>query len=369
MRAALTAAMCLLVCLILTAPSALARKRNTLPEWEWHLVASLGSGYNDNILGFSNRDRNAFLDKQPTFRTPVETLDDAQSSLLLKPEIRWRAPLKLMVSGEYRFKYVSRAKNPFTNYQSHALAVNVRPRVAGYNWSAGFRALTVPSFYMRVYRDRDFLTYESARYRNWDYEASFKYRFFEPLWLEAKAGYGTYYYNRLFTEFDSKYRELGGGASYALPWDITLSGTYLRRLSDNVGKNQAGVLNNLINPDESGDSEYGDADFHEDEVGGTASAYIPWIRFARTEASVGYRFRRRAYISNQPLYQDPFHRGRLDKRGEFTTGISAQLTRQLGVEGFFAYEERHTDSDEPIVPLLKNFIRREIGLVLTYNIR
>jgi hypothetical protein len=348
---------------------ALARKRAGLPAWEWHAAVSLGSGYNDNVLGFSEKDRVAFLNREPAFRTPIETLDDAQSSLQIRPEVRWRAPMKLMVTGEYRFKYTSRAKNPFTNYQSHTLGLNVRPRVAGYNWSAGFRAFVLPSFYMRVFRDRDFVSYESARFRNWDYEASFKYRFYEPLWLEARAGYGTYYYNRRFTEWDSQYRELSGQASYALPWDVTVSGGYTRRLSANIGKNQTGVMNDIISPDESGDSEYGDADFHEDEVNGMVSALIPWIKFVRTDASFGYRYRRRAYLSNQPILADPFHRGRLDKRGEFTAGLEVQLTRMLSAQGFFSYEQRRTDSPEPIVSAYKDFIRREMGLTLTYAIR
>ena len=74
------------------------------------------------------------------------------------------------------------------------------------------------------------------------------------------------------------------------------------------------------------------------------------------------------FTTDRPLELDPFHRGRLDRRGVITTALQADLTRALAAETYFAYEARHTDSPSPSAVLAKNFIRREFGLTLSYQI-
>ena len=126
------------------------------------------------------------LSSAPTalYPTPLETLDDFENELQLHPDIRWRAPLATMVTADYRLKLVSRAKNSFTNYQTHTFSIGLRPRVAGYRWSARVRVLGIPSMYLRTYKDRDYNEYHAARFRNWDYEASVSL----PLLAAAVAG-------------------------------------------------------------------------------------------------------------------------------------------------------------------------------------
>jgi hypothetical protein len=358
--------------LVLLAAPAHARKKKhvSLPTWDWSLSLSEGAVYNDNVLGFSGRDRDAYSLSPSTFPTPLNSVDDMQNEFQIRPGIRWRAPLKLMVSGEYRFKTVNRAENSFSDYQTHWLGLSVRPRVAAYKWSASFRTFVIPSYYLRVYKDRDWGTWEPARFRNWDYEGAFRYRFYQPLWLEAKAAYGTYYYGRKFTEYDSDYREFSLGAAYESPWFVTLNAGFTRRLSTNVGKDQAGpVYNAPEDPSLIGDSEYGDADFRENEVNASVSSVVPWIKLRRVEAGLSYKFRRRAYISSRPLLLDPIHRGRLDKRWEISPTLNVNIIRSLDAAVYFTYEQRRVDSPDPRVPLVKDFTRHEYGLALTYMLK
>jgi hypothetical protein len=359
-----------LLCVLIAGVPAQARKRRALPVWEWGLSTSLGTTYDDNVLGFSEHDRNSFLRDPGAFPTPLESVDDLETSLSIKPTVHWRAPLTLMVSGDYRFKAVHRVRNKFSDYQTHSFGLSLRPRTSGYPWSAGIRILAVPSYYLRVYRDRDYDERFATRYANWDYAASFRYHLTPPLWLEAGAAYGTYYYNRKFTEYDSEYRDFTLGATGDAPWEMRLSASYTRRLSDNIGKNQLGALGTT--PGESGiaeDTEYGDSDYREDDASVAVSAPVPWITFAPTEASLAYRHRRRVYTTDRSLADDPVHRGRLDNRGQAQVSVTVSPSRAWNVEAFFAYESRRTDSNEPSVPLAKNFIRREFGLLFTYRIR
>ena len=358
------------LCLLAAVPPAQARKGRALPVWEWGLATSVGITYDDNVLGFSERDRNDFLRDPASFPTPLESVDDLETSLSVKPSLQWRAPRTLMVSGDYRFKAVHRLRNDFSDYQTHVFGLSVRPRTSGYPWSVHFRILAIPSYYLRVYHDRDYDQRFAARYANWDYAASFRYRVALPMWLEVGASYGSCYYDRKFTEYDSEYRDFTVGGAYELPWEIGLNASYTRRLSDNVGKNQSGALGSA--PGGSGvgeDTEYGDSDYNEDDVSVSVSAAVPWITFAPTEASLGYRHRRRVYTTDRSLSNDPFHRGRLDNRGQWQLSVTVSPSRLWGVQAYAAYESRRTDSDEPSVPLAKNFIRRELGMLVTYRIR
>ena len=361
----------LLVAVTLIAAPAHARRVHVMfPTWDWGLSVSEGAVYDDNVLDLSSQDRHSYSDSPSLFPTPLKSLDDTQNELQIRPEVRWRAPLKLMVTGEYRFKAVNRAQNGFTDYQTHWLGLTVRPRTVGYSWSASVRAFIIPSYYLRVYRDRDWGTWDAARFRNRDFEGTFKYRFWEPLWLVGKFAYGTYYYGPRFTEYDSDYREFTLGTSYESPWFVKVSANYTRRLSYNGGKNQPGAIYDApLDTSLIGNSEYGDADFKENEFHGTVSSILPWVKIRRVEVGLDYKFRRRAYTSNRDLSLDPIHRGRLDKRWELSPTLDVNIIPSLDANAYFTYEQRRVDSPHPTVPLIKDFTRHEFGLGLTYTVK
>lgn len=369
-RRVLILILCALLGSCLLANPSFAQRRRSLPTWEWHLNASVAAVYNDNLLRLSERDQNAFLRDPESFAIPMESVDDLSSDLTLTPSLIWRAPQMLMVTGDYQFKAAMRAQNDFTDYQTHTLGVSVRPRVRGYRWSARFRAFYIPSFYLRVYRDRDFKEYHSTRFRNLDYAGSFRYRVLDPLWLGTRVSWGSYYYNAKFTEYDSEYWDVTGTFAYSLPRNLDISGEYTRRFSENVGRTASGSNTSIsIEEEPIEDSEYGNSDFNEDEFRISVAAVVPWITFRRTSADISYRLRRRVYTTNSPLELDPFHRGRLDRRGVITSSIQMTMTKKLDLSGYFSYEERRTESPWSSVPSVKDFIRREIGVVCSYSIR
>jgi hypothetical protein len=369
MRLTLQRGICLALALVLV-PLVAEAKRKHLPDFEWGLDVSGAAIYNSNLIGISAHDRNTFLSDPVLFPTPLESVDDLENEFQIHPNVRWRAPLNLMIGADYRFKYVHRDRNTFSDYQSHSFSLSARPRVAGYRWSTRLRMFGIPSYYVRVYKDRDYNEWDAARYANFDYSLSGRYRWWRSLWSEAGLGYGTYYYNRKFTEYDSEYRYVSLGSGYEFAPDLSLNTGYTRRISDNVGKSQPGVSRiPPDNPDQIVDTEYGDSDFNEDDW--SAQAIYRPVRWTSlpVEASASYRLRRRVYTTDRPLDLDPFHRGRLDKRGTFTLGLNVKAVSRLEVEPYFTYDERWADSMAPQVPLVKNYVRREYGLTLTYTIK
>lgn len=366
-----TGRIALILCLLLSLSNTeAAERRNRLPRLDWGLSVSASSLYNDNILRFSERDENRFRTGDESLKTSLETVDDVENEFQINPSFRWRAPHKLMLIAHYRLKFVHRVKNNFTDYQTHSLSLYLRPRVSGYKWVANFSVFAIPSFYLRVYRDRDLNEWHAARFSNWLYRGSTAYRISDRLRLEGRLGYGTYYYNSKFTEYDSEYFEYTGGCSIILIGDWTLQSFYTRRISDNIGSDQITLTAPL-----SGeslvleDTEYGDSDYHEDDINLDLSGRLRFIKLIRTRAGVDFRFRRRVYTTDRPLDEDPFHRSRLDRRGQLTPSLTFAVHSQLDLLAYFTYEERQSTSDYSGLPPSKDFIRREIGLVLKFQIR
>ncbi|RQV98283.1 hypothetical protein EH220_03610 [bacterium] len=358
-----------LILLLLFAVTAAARKRD-YPATEWGLRIAVGAIYNDNLLRFSDADLERFFEFDDRFATPIETVDDFETEYSIRPSFRWRAPLNLMVDGYYNLKAVLRSSNSFTDYQTHTLSASVRPRVRGYRWSFQYRAFRIPSYYLRVYRDRDYNEQHAARFMNWDHSAQFDYRVRSDAWLTFGVGYGTYYYNEKFTEYDSEYLEASVGARINLPADVSLSAGYTRRGSDNVGKDQG--FTPQFSPESSPfeeDSEYGDADFNEDEFRLRARRRLDFVKLTDVDASLSYRLRRRVYTTDRSLLDDPFHRGRLDNRFEISPSIDIELSRRFDIGIYYLHEERDTESDSEAVIRAKNFVRREYGMTLSCTVR
>ncbi len=354
---------------LICAVTANARKKTHLPAWDWGLRVGVSGIYNDNVIRLSGPDQNAFRRYDPAFRTPLETIDDGETELSLAPSIQWRAPSNLMVNGTYRFKAVQRAKNDFTNYQTHSLTATVRPRERGYWWSAKAAVFTIPSFYLRVYRDRDFGTYDDARFESWEYSGEFALRPLESLWLAAQAGFGSSYYGKKFTEFDSESNEFGLEARYATPWRPTIVARYTRRVSENIGKDQA--FQSIPSFDTGNvleDNEYGDGDNNEDEFRLALRSPLRVSKNFVLDASLNSRLRRKIFTTDRSLDADPFHRGRLDNRWDVSPQLSWSITPSLDLDAQFTYEQRTTESDAAGVARVKDFVRHEYGLGLTYKI-
>jgi hypothetical protein len=358
----------LLLAILCVVPSGVAAKRS-YPNLEWGLRVSAAAIYNDNLLRFSQADIEQFYDFNPNFATPLQTTDDFESEYGIRPSLRWRAPGNLMVDGYYVLKAVVRSENRFTDYQTHSLSASVRSREIGYAWVARYRVLRIPSYYLRVYRDRDYNEQHAARFANWDHQAQFDLRLGSDWWLELNGGFGTYYHNRKFTEYDSKYFEGGLGSRISLPSAISMNGSYIRRVSVNVGKDQAVTsVSGAITDPLVEDSEYGDSDFNEDDFVFRLRRPLSFIRFAVVDGSIAYRHRRRVYTTDRSLIMDPFHRGRLDNRFEISPSISIALNQATDIGIYFIHEERDTQSDNPAVIRAKEFVRREFGLTFAYTL-
>lgn len=360
----------ILISVLLVSQEVEARRQSRLPTFEWGLKVGIAGIYNDNVLRLSETDQDAFRRSSSTFRTPLETIDDGETEFSIAPAIQWRAPANLMAIGAYRFKTVQRLNNEFSSYQTHSFSATLRPRTKGYRWSAKLSVFAIPDFYLRVYRDRDFGTYHDTRFKNFEYSGEFSIRPLPQVWLAGQSGFGSIYYDKRFTEFDSEFYEIGGEVRYSAPWASTVSLRYTRRNSDNIGKSQQFLYYPSFESDVVlEDNEYGDADNTEDELRLVLRSPLRLAQELSLDASITTRIRRRVYSTMNSLESDPFHRGRLDNRWEVTPSLSFPVNSAIDIEVFYTHEERKSESDVEGVPRVKDFDRNEIGIGATYSLR
>ncbi len=198
------------------------------------------------------------------------------------------------------------------------------------------------------------------------YRPTVKLRFRRsPYQIEGQFGREYIYYNNYFTEYDSEGIFWGFTGSYNMPFDLNLSLGYLYKVSDNIGFNQNDQAA-IQNPVE--DAEYGDSSYEEDRYLVKANYKLPFKSPWDWDVGVDYQRRMRFYQSQLSCSDDPFHAGREDVRTIITPGVKFSSSFDIDFEFSFTYDQRKTDSPEPVVPSIKNFIHRTFELTVTYQI-
>jgi hypothetical protein len=350
-----------------TGPGHASPRRAFLSDWS--LSVQLGGRYVDNAIRLSEADMDRFQNGAEAFETPLQTYDDWKSELILRPRVRLRLPRQHCLIALYSFKATEYTRNRFLNYYTHTLNLYLRPVSSRYRWLVNFRVFTIPSYFLRYHYDRDTRAYHAARFQNWQYRVAPRFRLWRSLLIELHGEFETTYYNAKFTEYDSEMISLGLGAEYRRFHQFTLAVDYRRNRSDNVGRRQIGSLEWSPEDPLGEDTEYGDATFDEDEFSAELSRPVDLWAAIPMRFSVQGRLRWRVYTTDNSLDEDPFHRGRLDKRWEISPSVTASLTRGVDLTLGYSHEERRTESDIERVEEIKNFRVREVYIALEHEFR
>jgi|GEM_PF-1249013 len=323
-----------------------------------HVDLSVSSGYDDNIFLFSRFEINRIEAGTVPYRIPYSTWDDWISRFGITLALPWEHAngweTRLEGSAAANFYAINHVKN----YQSYAVSLR---QTFGERWWIQTSFSIIPSYYLREFFDRDLRIRAGCDYENRTFEAKLRYRSPWQSYLYPFYQFKTYYYNRYFTEFDAESNTIGLAVDQLITRRWKASGSYRFTKSDNVGGGGP-----TASPTE--DTEYGDANFGEDEfrLGG---AFTPRRLLGKPwEFSASVRLRIRNYTTDNSVQNDPFHAGREDTRWEVEPKVSVDVLRNLTLWASFQYEQRHTDSSVDIVREFKDFVRRTYFVGLEYQL-
>lgn len=319
------------------------------------------SSYDDNILKYSPRDLDRFENNTESTPSEITTADDWINTFGL----RVYRTFKLNNAFRFRPYYSGRLSlysvNSISNYQYHYFLGRFDYRYRIYLY---LQYSYMPGYYLRMYRDRDLDEYHNCEFTMYRPAVRLRYRI-NPFDIEGSMGREYAYYNEYFTEYDAEADFWGIESSYDTPFGLDVSLGYEYKISDNIGFDQVN-MSAPIDPYE--DTEYGDSSYEEDRFQLSLGYNLPIDSRWNWKVSIDFDRRLRYYQSELPYEQDRFHTGRKDRRSTIASSISFSPSSTVDLSFRFIYDQRRTDSLDPIVASIKNYVRRTYSVTMIYQI-
>lgn len=320
------------------------------------------TGYDGNILRYSERDINRFVESDEYHPSRLSTYDDWTNEFRLKAYFRGPKIFGKRLRISYFAKLSSFYRNPFNNYNNHTLLVS---QEIGERLRFHFKYFYMPEYYLREYRDRDLNRYESCSFEDHQVRPGMTFEIIRNTNLTFQVEYEQIYYNKYFTEYDCESWLYEWEISRSFGRNLTINLRYGFRVSDNVGYRAAVIAGS--NPLQEEDTEYGDSSYEADifQVGASYRLRRLWGR--DTDFSLQYKLRKRYYTTCNPVENDPFHSGRADSRQRIIASAARGILPAVEAAISYTYEWRRTDSPVSLVRDIKEFDQNVWELSLTYK--
>jgi len=187
--------------------------------------------------------------------------------------------------------------------------------------------------------------------------------FFKNTRLKLAFDYSTYYYNKHYTEYDSKNYTFGGFLYQGLSETVRLDLGYEYEYSDAKGYDQPGETKETANDANATFTEYG-------FVFGL-NWELPKLK--KIEHDIGGRvgYQKRVYLSDHYIEDDPEHVGRRDDNLQLSFIYDMRFNKSLMLSAYYRYNFRNSDSESEINQAYlseeKDYNQSQFGLQLTFN--
>ncbi|NQT34538.1 hypothetical protein HQ587_05065 [bacterium] len=335
-------------------------KADDLFGGELSVTLTYRSTYNSNLLNYSVRDRNRFLDDIESHTSPIRSLDDVRSDF--------------KISASYVAKFLSDRKTKLTatgNFAHH-----IMDPIKNFGWTSLTMSQELTkslysslnyfydiNYYIRDYKDVHTDQKHPCGFDMDQWTAKLGYRPVKPLEFVGIGRFKKYAYNKYFTEYDSDYIEGGGEVIYRnYPW--RLAAGYSLADNDNVG--YVG-LDTQISGVDLEDSEEGNGDYQQD-------AYWITVRYAfrmmgkRARVLLETELRDRYYTTDRDIDRDPIHRSRRDVVLVLDVSGRININNYMTITVGSKYGNRRSNSLKPIVARVKDYDRTMGYIEFSYEL-
>ncbi|NQU04536.1 MAG: hypothetical protein HQ568_00475, partial [Calditrichaeota bacterium] len=259
--------------------------------------------YDSNILKYSERDRDRFIDDQEPYNSPITTLDDIRSDFKVSARYSRKFIPKLRTSVSITGDFAHYLINSIKNFGW--ISATIKQEITD-QLSASLNYFYDIEYYIRDYKDIHSSNREHCNFSMDQWTGKVYYRPVKPFEFVIEGRYKKYAYNKYFTEYDSDYLEIGSEVIYRNnPWRLAFG--YSLADNDNVG-----FTSFLLSDAGDGeDNEAGDGDYQQD-------TYSLSVRYGMKAFGRKARFlsestiRDRYYLTERNINLDPMHAGRND---------------------------------------------------------
>jgi len=329
--------------------------------------ADIGTIYDSNILKYSDKYIEKFLNNEDQGRFLIKTYDDLYIYSSLKAAVRFN--LIKQRSSKIRLIYTRRTflKNNIKSWDyfkaDFLQRINKRA-LLNINYSY------IPDFYIRHFRDFDWVemygysseTFQEFAFSKDNFGVWFQYTFFSDSKLRFNFNYSEYFYNEHFTEYDCKNFQYGLNLYQPVHPKIELE------IGLKYGSSETKELDEQIYR-----LNYSDASYYETVFLLGVNIELPNFRKYSNGLNLDFSYNKRSFTSTNTIETDPLHAGRTDDNFKLKLAYRIQLTESFTLSAF--YDRRHrylnnsAEANKDFLIEEKNYNQYLAGFKLLYTIK
>jgi len=339
--------------------------------YNWEVRLSMGTMYDNNILKYSDKYIERFLNLEDEGRFHISRYDD-----IVLPH---------SIGVSYTNKFIGDLKTIFSaGYNSNAYSYNGIKNWSQYNFqwrqyvskSSSFLLSYsyIPEFYIRHFRDDDWVdrfgytpeTFQPYEFSKDNFSAWLQHYFFgKTTRARLYFSYMRYFHNDHYTEYDSDNYLYGFRIYQSLTKELRIDAGYKYITSDAKGID---VVNDT---DEDALATRGDADYEEHIYSVGAAFKFPKVFDLKNDITITGQYQRRFYQTDHFLELDPIHAGRHDKNIRVYTRYNLYVLSNLSLTAFFNWIYRDTDTsaerNQVYLSNEKDYSQYQVGIKVNYK--
>lgn len=342
------------------------KKKKKKPEYEVDI--SVGATYDDNILKYSDKYIDRFLNREDEGRFHIETLDDVIMETSAELTAKYRIFKKRNSEFNGKFSRQNYLKNNIKSWNSYNIGYKqYLTKKASFKISYSY----IPDFYVRHFRDKQWVNiygYKPISFQPYAFAKEnigfwIQNKYFKNTRIMLTFDYARYLHNKHFTEYDCNNITTGVNIYQQLNKKLRLDFGYKFTNSDAKGYDASF---------ETEDSKDGpDATYIEDQFSIGAYWKMPKIFKKYNTLDLECRFNNRYYRTDLPLEIDPLHAGRFDENFRLYTTYKIKLSKTIDLKAFYNWYFRDTDTKAEInredISDEKDYRQIQTGLEVIYS--
>ena len=353
-----------------SAKSTSKKSSKSKSNYDFSFDFGMRTTYDDNILKYSDKYRQRFINREDEGRFNINTSDD----VILRPAFKF----------EVSKRFIKKLRTEFDFYTNRSMYLNNDIKTWSY-FSVGLRQYYskrnsfklsynyIPDFYIRHFRDEDFtriLGYVPESFKPMAFsKESFglwaHHNILKNTSIRISLEYKQYFYNSFYTEYDSKDYACEIKVYQSLPSNFRIQVGYSYTKSNAKGFDDPGET--LESSDDA------DATFMDNSFTASINWKIPSVFGLKHSLTLDGEFGDRHFTTKNYLEIDPLHAGRVDNNYGFSLSYDVQITKSMDATLFYNFLKRETTSkaevNREMISEEKNYNQNLIGVTLLYRFK
>lgn len=355
---------------LVSGPDGYSQSQKDKKEEHFEAEVSFSTIYDNNILKYSDKYLDRFMNRQDLGRFHIETYDDIILNQTAEIAATYRIIKKLKSKFNINFSASEYMVNDIKNWYYVSLGYQ---QYLTKRASFKFFYTYIPHFYVRHFRDEDWVevygytpeTFVQFAFAKDSYGFWIQNTFLKNTRVKLSLDYLKYYHNKHYTEYDCKNYVIGISLYQPVHEKLRLELGYEYEHSDAKGYDETGETKEM--------ADDADGTYSEDGFVFGVNWQLPKIKKKKNEAVFRLSYQKRYYLSEHYLEEDREHTGRVDDNFQLALNYSINLNKSLALGAFYKYYMRDSQSESEINTIYlsgeKDYRQSQFGLQLTYDFK